>query len=142
MVKKDSTTVAEDQVQIDALAEFAPRIREILRGYRAQRQLSAIAGQLGFHQSRLTEMITQNANGEYKTRITPYYLARFLDCGVMTVSQILQGRRLEALPERSRLFFERMVLSRKTIRLVVEAQRRGIDLDRILQEMLYPKTVG
>jgi hypothetical protein len=25
-----------------------------------------------------------------------------------------------------------------TLELVIEAQRRGIDLDRILQEMLYP----
>ena len=56
----------EDQEQIDALEEFAPRIREILREYRAKRQLSSIARQLGFHQSRLTEMITKNGNGEYK----------------------------------------------------------------------------
>ena len=45
------------------------------------------------------------------------------------------------LHERSRLFFERMILPRKTVQLVIEAKRRGIDLDRILQEMLYPKAV-
>jgi hypothetical protein len=83
-------------------------------------------------------MITRNDHGEYKKRITPYYLAKFIDSGIMSVSQILQGRKLEDLPERPRLFFERMVLSRKTLRLVVEAQRRGINLVRILQEMLYP----
>jgi hypothetical protein len=31
-----------------------------------------------------------------------------------------------------------MILPPKTLELVIEAQRRGIDLDRILQEMLYP----
>ena len=84
-------------------------------------------------------MITKNANGDYKKRITPYYLAKFIDGGIMDVHRILQGRSLEKLPERSRLFFERMILSRKTIQLVIEVQRRGIDLDRILQEILYPE---
>ena len=139
MAKKDDPAYIEDQDQVDALEEFAPRIREILRDYRDKRQLSTIAKQLGFHQSRLTEMITKNANGKYKKRITPYYLARFLDSGIMSVGQILQGGKLEDLSDRPRLFFERMLLSRNTLKLVIEAQRRGIDLDRILQEMLYPK---
>jgi len=138
MTKKNEPAYIEDHAQIDALEEFAPKIREILRGYRAKRQLSSIAKKLGFHHSRLTEMITKNENGEYKKRITPYYVAKFLDGGIMSVSQLLQGRKLEELPDRPRIFFERMILSRKTLRLVIEAQRRGIDLDRILQEILYP----
>ena len=128
----------EDKGQIDALEEFAPKIREILEDFRAERKLSYIAKQLGIHPSRLTEMITKNGNGEYNRRITPYYLAKFIDGGVMNVHKILNGHRLEDLPERARLFFERMILSRETIQLVVEAQRRGIDLDRILREILYP----
>jgi len=138
MPKKDNSAYIENQSQIDALEEFAPKIREILRKYRAKRQLSSISKQLGFHQSRLTEMITKNEKGEYKKRITPYYLARFIDSGIMSVSQILQGGKIEDLPDGPRLFFERMLLSRNTLKLVVEAQRRGIDLDRILKEMLYP----
>ena len=128
----------EDKNQIDALEEFARGVREILREYKAKRQLSSIAKRLGIHPARLTEMITKDGNGEYKRRITPYYLAKFIDGGVMDVHQILNGHRLEDLPERARLFFERMILSRETIDLVVEAQRRGIDLDRILKEILYP----
>ena len=60
MAKKDDSAYIEDQAQIDAIEEFAPKIREILRDYRAKRQLSSIAKKLGFHQSRLTEMITKN----------------------------------------------------------------------------------
>ena len=132
----------EDHAQADALEEFAPRIREILRDFRDKRQLSAIARELGFHQSRLTEMITKNSDGAYKTRITPYYFAKFIDAGIMSVNEILQGRKLEDLPDRSRMFFERMIVSRKTLRLVIEAQRRGINLDRILKEILYPQSKG
>jgi len=64
MAKKEESAYIEDHGQIDALEEFAPKIREILRHYRAKRQLSSISKQLGFHQSRLTEMITKNKNGE------------------------------------------------------------------------------
>jgi hypothetical protein len=87
----------------------------------------------------LTEMITKDGNSEYKRRITPYYLAKFIDGGVMDIHQILNGSRLEDLPERARLFFERMILSRETIDLVAEAQGRGIDVNRILREILLPK---
>ena len=83
-------------------------------------------------------MVTKDGNGEYKRRITPYYLARFIDDGFINVYQILNGRSFNDIPERARLFFERMVLSRETIDLVAEAQRRGIDVDRILREILYP----
>ncbi len=142
MGKKSTTTYNEDQKQIDALEEFAPRIRQILREYRDKRKLSAIAKKLCFHQSRLTEMITKDASGEYKKRITPYYLAKFIDTGIMDVSQVLAGRKIEDLPRRARLFFQRMLLSKTTLELVIEAQRRGINLDRILKEMLYPKPKG
>ena len=142
MTKKDQPAHIEDQAQTDALKEFAPKIREILRSYRDKRQLSSIAKKLGFHQSRLTEMITKNESGEYKKRITPYYLARFIDSGIMDARQILAERNVDNLPDRARIFFKRMILPPKTLELVIEAQRRGIDLDRILKEMLYPKTEG
>ena len=142
MGRKAQYGFIEDQEQVDALEEFAPRIREILRGFRDKRQLSAIAQKLGFHQSRLTEMITKNEKGEYKKRITPYYLARFIDSGIMDARQILAGRDIDDLPDRARIFFKRMILPPKTLELVIEAQRRGIDLDRILQEILYPKVDG
>lgn len=127
----------EDEVH--AFEEFAPQVRRILTEYKGKRKLASIARRLGFHPSRLTEMITKNGDGTYKRNITPHYLAKFLDSGVMGVWQVLDGRELQDLPERARLFFERMVLSRKTIQLVAEAQRRGIDVDSILKEILYPR---
>ena len=131
----------EDQEQIDAFKEFAPKVREILRGYRKKRQLSAIATSLGFHGARLAEMINKDGNGNHKRRISPYYLAKFIEGGIMTVEEILEGRELEDIPEQPRMFFERMILSRKTINLVVEAQRRGIDVDKLLETILYPEIV-
>jgi len=137
MVKRQQQKVIEDQKQVNALAEFAPRIRELLRQYKDKRKLASIAKQLGFHPSRLTEMITKDRNGNYKRMVTPYYVAKFIDGGFMTVEQIVQNRRLDTLPDRVRIYFERMALSRETIQLVLEAQHRGIDLDKILTEILY-----
>lgn len=139
MLNNSDEAHIKSQKQVDNLADFSPRVREILRGYRDKRQLSSIARRLGFHQSRLTEMITKNNKGEYKTRITPYYLARFIESGIMSVDQILDGRDLEDLPIKLKMFFERMMVSRSTLKLVIEAQRRGINIEHILQEMLYPK---
>ena len=59
----------------------------------------------------------------------------------MSVDQILNGRRLEDIPERARLFFERMTISRNTIGLVVKTQRRGIDVDKLLETVPYPEIV-
>ena len=128
----------EDREQINALEEFAPRIREIIGGYRDKRQLTSIAKRLGITAPRLTEMITKDETGDYRRNITPYYLGKLIDGGVMTVRQILGDRRLEDLPDRARLFFERFMLPRKTIQLVAAAQDRGIDVEKILQEILYP----
>ena len=60
----------EDREQVDALAEFAPRVREVLREYRKKRQLASIAKGLGFHPARMTEMITKDDAGNYKRKIT------------------------------------------------------------------------
>jgi len=57
----------------------------------------------------------------------------------MRVDQILAGRDLEDLPIQLKMFFERMLVSRSTLKLVIEAQKRGINVESILREMLYPK---
>jgi len=105
----------EDREQIDALEAFAPRIREIIAAHRKERQLSVIAKRLDMNSARLTEMITKDSRGNYRRKITPYYLGKLIDGGAMTVRQILEDHRLEDLPDRSRLFFERFMLPRKTI---------------------------
>ena len=126
----------------DAIEEFAPDVRKILREFRKKRKLSEVARKLGFHSARLTEMITKNGHGDYKRKITAYYLAKFIDGEVMTVQQVLGNRRLEDLPARTRIFFKRMLLSRNTLELVIEAQRRGIDVDKILEAILYQKDLA
>lgn len=63
-----------------------------------------------------------------------------LDARGLDVSDRVKSGSLHDLLNRARLFFfERMILPRKTPKLVIETRRKGIDLDRILEEILYPK---
>ena len=140
MNQNNGTYYVEDKGQIDALEEFAPKVREILGKYRDQRQLKMIAEKVGVNAARLTEMITTDDTGNYKRVITPYYLAKFIETGIMRVEDILNGRKLAEIPDRARIFFERMILSRKTINLVVEAQHSGIDVDKLLEVVLSQNT--
>ena len=139
MKYKDNTYSMVDEEQFDVYEQFTPKVRQILREYRKKRKLSAIANSIGVNPARLAEMINKDRSGQYKRKVTPYYLSKFFDARVMTVEQILDGRDLEDLPNRVQLFFERHILSRKTIRLVIEAQRRGIDINRVLELILYPE---
>ena len=129
----------EDDKQTDALAEFGPKIKEILERYRDERQLSAVAQKIGVNAARLTEMITTDEKGQPNRRVTPYYLAKFIESGIMSVEEILDGKTLTEVSDRARLFLERMILSRKTIQLVYEAQERGINVDELLKVVLSQK---
>jgi hypothetical protein len=128
----------EDSNQVGALHQFAPKVREVLCDYRNKRQLASLAKKIGVHPSRLTEMITKDATGNYKRMITPYYLAKLINEGVVNIQMLMEDNRLDDLPDRAKVYLERMALSRKTIQLVLEAQQRGIDVDLILENILYP----
>ncbi len=120
----------------DTLQAFAPRIRTLLGRHRDRQQLTTIARNLGCDVSLLEEMITPDENGAYRRRVTPYRLARFIECGIMSVEEVLGDRSLDELDDWLRLFFERMLLPRSTIRRVVQAREQGIDVDRLLESML------
>ena len=119
------------QNQNDLYEEFARPVRNRLMEYRDRRELIFLAERLGFSSPRLTEMITVNKKGEYKRKITPYYLAKFIENGVISVQEILKGKKLDDLPERPRMFFERMMIPRRTLQAVIEARAKGIDVDRL-----------
>ncbi len=136
-MKRSGNKTGEKKNPNDLYEEFARPVRNRLMEYRDRRELISLAERLGFSSPRLTEMITMNRSGEYKRKITPYYLAKFIENGVISVAEILRGKSLDDLPERPRMFFERMMVPRRTLQLVLEAQRRGFDVERILHKILF-----
>ncbi len=137
-MKRSDQKSGENKNPNDLYEAFARPVRNRLKEYRERRELIFLAQRLGFSSPRLTEMITVNKKGEYKRKITPYYLAKFIENGVISVPEILRGKKLEDLPERPRMFFERMMIPRKTLQGVIKARARGIDVDRLLEEALEP----
>ena len=135
-MKRLSNKSGEIKNPNDLYEEFARPVRNRLMEYRERRELISLAQRLGFSSPRLTEMITMNRNGEYKRKITPYYLAKFIENDVISVPEILRGKGLDDLPERPRMFFERMMIPRKTLQGVIKARARGVDVDRLLEETL------
>ena len=57
----------------------------------------------------------------------------------MSVEDILDGKKLSDISDRARLFLERMILSRKTIQLVVKVKESGIDIDKLLEVVISQK---
>jgi hypothetical protein len=39
-----------------------------------------------------------------KKQITPDYLAKFIDCGIIDAAEVLEGQVLDNLPDRARVF--------------------------------------
>ena len=118
------------------LYEFEPTVREILMDYREKRILATIARNIGIQPVRLTEMITQDENGEWKRKITPYYITKLVDGGYMKVEQILQGTKLEDLSDGQQTFFQRLLIPKKTLPLIMMAKDRGVDVDGLIKAAL------
>ena len=98
---------AENNIEKEeSLEEFGPNIRKVLMDYREKRMLAKVARDIKIQPGRLTEMITQDENGEWKRKITPYYVVKLIDGGYMTVEQILLGRKLGELAETNVALFE------------------------------------
>ncbi|MFC1534745.1 hypothetical protein ACFL7M_15435 [Thermodesulfobacteriota bacterium] len=120
----------------ESMGEFGPAVRKILMDYREKRMLAKIARDIGIQPVRLTEMITQDESGKWKRKVTPYYITKLVDGGYMTVAQVLQGRRLEDLPDGQKTFFQRLLIPKKTLTLIMKAKERGVDVDGLIQAAL------
>jgi len=120
----------------ESMDEFGDEVRRVLMEFREKRMLAKIARDIKIQPGRLTEMITRDDNGEWKRKITPYYITKLVDGGYMTVEQILRGRKLEELPEGHKTFFQRTMISKKTLELFVQAKERGIDIDGLIRASL------
>ena len=82
--------------------------------------------------ARLTELIKGDRE------LTTYYVALLLKGGVVNLKQLLQGKKIEKLPEPERSLFEWFSLqdSPNTVRLISESKTLGIDVDKELAKLI------
>ena len=107
-------------------------------GYREQRMLAKIARDIGIQPVRLTEMITKDKQGDWKRKITAYYVVRLVDAGYISVDQLLQGKKLEDFNISDGLlrFFHRLIIPKRTLALIVKGMEKGVDVEGMLKAAL------
>lgn len=106
-------------------------IKPILEEYKQKRQLSELAKKLGIeHRSRLTEL----KNGDRD--LTFFWLNIFIKGGVMSVDNILRGRRLDELEENELDAVLRLDPDKEELLLMYKAKRQGINVKNMLKSVI------
>jgi hypothetical protein len=106
-------------------------VQPILRQYAEKRQLSELAKKLGIeHRSRLTEL----KNGDRS--LTFFWLNIFVKGGVMSVDNILRGRKLKELSDIELDTVLRLDPEKEELLLLYKAKRQGIDIKQMLKSVV------
>jgi transcriptional regulator with XRE-family HTH domain len=120
--------------------ELLPVVQSALLRYRRERRLSELARNIGFSKNRLTELM------HGKRKLTPYYLLKLIEAGVMTPAQLFGEPETEDLPPSKRILARRLLIDPvildvldEEIQLLLKEtaeQNRVDDLKTILKTIL------
>ncbi|MDD2671148.1 MAG: hypothetical protein PHW43_01960 [Syntrophales bacterium] len=120
--------------------ELLPIVQSALLRYRRERRLSELARNIGFSKNRLTELM------HGKRKLTPYYLLKLIEAGVMTTDQLLGRSDGEDLPPSKRILARRLLIDPAILAVLDEEvqdllketaeQNRIDDLKTILKTLL------
>ena len=122
----------EDTTDIEIWKKYKGPVISILEDLRDQRLVRKTCRErLGnLKPARISEMISG------VTDISSYYVALFVKGRIMTIEQILQGRRLEDLPKDDQTMFQRLMLDDEEIQLIVKAKAKGVSLKTVLKGVI------
>ena len=103
------------------IKKYSKPVLDLLRDFAQQRQLSRICREKlnGMKSSRLTELHTG------ARPLTSYYLGKLLQGEVVTIDQILQGKKLKDLPIEDQRVLRKMALDDESIDLIGEYAARS-----------------
>jgi len=115
-IKKDN---ADHETKI--LREYKQPVIKILKDLAEHRQLSKVCKENlnGMQPGRLTELHTG------VRELTPFYLGKLIQGDIVTIEQILQGKKIEDLPADDQIVFQRLAMSEKFIKLFGKYQAKG-----------------
>ena len=105
-------------------------VRGKLENLKEERLLAATARRIGVSPNRLTEI------KDADRPLTAYYLARMILGDMMTLDELLQGRKLNDLPKKERIFFQRLQLDDEEICLIAAAKDQGTDTKSLLRSIV------
>lgn len=115
------------------LRKYKKPVIQILKDLRERRLLRETCRDAlgGMNPARLTELIKGDRE------VTSYYLSKFLQGGIVSVKQLLQGKKLEDLPEADRVLIEKLSLDDSIVKSISEIRSMGVDVDHHLKVFLH-----
>lgn len=113
------TKIQDDETRI--IKKYASPVLAELRRLASDRLLSAICRDKlgGMKSSRLTELHSESRP------LTPYYLGKLIQGEVVTIEQILQGKKISELPKEDQLLFRKLSMDDRFVELFGEYQDKG-----------------
>jgi len=123
----------QDEAVPERLANLARRELWRLKGERGAIARLLRESPISLTPNRISELMTG------RREITWYYFMRLVRGGFVEKEQLLQGRRLDDLPEEEQVILDQLEDSPRLRKLMREARRRGIDLEALLETAMGMK---
>ena len=122
----------ENKTDIEVWKKYKAPVIRILEDLRDQRIVRQVCRErLGdMKPARISEMISG------ATDISTYYVAKFIQGGIMTIEQILAGRDLSKLPEQDQMVFLRLMIDEEELVLINKIKQKGVSLKTLLKGVL------
>jgi hypothetical protein len=121
-----------EKTDIEIWKKYKSPVIDLLKDLRDQRLVRKTCRErLGnLKPARISEMISG------VTDVSSYYVALFIKGRIMTIEQILQGKRISDLPEEDQVLFQRLMLDDEEVRLIVKAKQKGVSLKTVLKGVI------
>jgi len=125
---KNKTQIQDEESKI--LQKYKKPVLDILREICETRQASRICREKlgGMQSSRITELHTEDR------ALTSYYLGKLIQGGVVSIEQILQGKKISDLPKEDQSLFRKLSMDDKFVELYGQYQDKG-KLDKLKKLM-------
>lgn len=111
------------------LRKYKKPVLQELDALRANRKMRSVCREKlnNMNPARLTEILNESRE------LTFYYLGKFINGGIVSLEQILQGKKLEDLPKEDRALLRKLATKDDDIELIWEAEKHGTDWREVLK---------
>ena len=125
---KNKSQIQDEETKI--IGKYKKPVLDILRQICENRQASTVCREKlgGMKSSRITELHTETR------QLTSYYLGKLIQGEVVTIEQILQGKKISELPKDDQALFRKLSMDDQFVELYGRYQDKG-KLDKLKKLM-------
>ena len=122
----------EPEKETKVLAKYAEPVRRKIQELADQRLLADVCKKQlgGLNKARLSEI------GTGSRPLTLYYLSKLINGGIMSLDQVLQGRKIVDLPPEDQEVMNRLELPQEDVNLLAKLRAKGIPYRNVLKALV------